>query len=75
MSWNKNDNWIANQLGVASPISPWEAVSYRLSKSFIDWGKKILCCIYGHGGLVSSVGRASDFGSEGLGFDSQRLCC
>ena len=26
-------------------------------------------------GLVSSVGRASDFGSEGLGFDSRRLCC
>ena len=27
------------------------------------------------GGLVSSVGRASDFGSEGQGFDSWRLCC
>ena len=26
-------------------------------------------------GLVSSVGSASDFGSEGLGFDSRRLCC
>ena len=27
------------------------------------------------GGLVSSVGRTSDFGSEGLGFDSRRLSC
>ena len=27
------------------------------------------------GGLVSSVGRASDFESEGLDIDSQRLCC
>ena len=26
-------------------------------------------------GLVSSVGRASDFGSEGLGLNSRRLCC
>ena len=26
-------------------------------------------------GLVGSVGRASDFGSEGLGYESQRLRC
>ena len=32
-------------------------------------------CLHFGWGLVGSVGRASDFGSEGLGFDSWRLCC
>ena len=26
-------------------------------------------------GLVCSVGKALDFGSDGLGFDSRGLCC
>ena len=70
--WYANSHLISLKSLIVNCISFWGSNISPSASYDKTW---CVCCLYIPRGLVSSVVRASDFGSEGLGFNSRRLCC